>query len=264
MSRNAKADDDFSLRELSQGIVHINQLLGHYEQKVEKTVINSQTNIGNDTTSTYYEAQEERATHVNISNQSPPISAIQNLQHRSQEERPQSPLQQSQKRPLEQQSPERQQSPQQRLHENRLQSLQQQQIQKRPQTPQDLTSQERPQSPLRQEIQERPQPPQQQQIQEPSQSPQPIEQRPQQQLKRCRPRNNIVLLKTHKTGSSTIQNILYRYGDARGLSFVLPASDVYMGSPALFLPKFAIPSSHGYNILANHARYNKASKCGKF
>jgi hypothetical protein len=36
--------------------------------------------------------------------------------------------------------------------------------------------------------------------------------------------NTIVFLKTHKTGSSSVQNILLRYGDKNGLSFVLPAS----------------------------------------
>ncbi|CAB1348149.1 unnamed protein product, partial [Coregonus sp. 'balchen'] len=38
----------------------------------------------------------------------------------------------------------------------------------------------------------------------------------------CRPKNHIVFLKTHKTASSTILNILYRYGDSRNLTFALP------------------------------------------
>ncbi|XP_072049104.1 galactosylceramide sulfotransferase-like isoform X2 [Amphiura filiformis] len=73
----------------------------------------------------------------------------------------------------------------------------------------------------------------------------------------CEPHKNIVLLKTHKTGSSTLQNILYRFGDVRGLSFVLPAVDVYMGNPAYFHPKFVLQTPGGYNILANHARFHK-------
>lgn len=38
-------------------------------------------------------------------------------------------------------------------------------------------------------------------------------------------RNAVVLLKTHKTGSSTLQNILFRYGLLRNLSFALPQGD---------------------------------------
>lgn len=72
------------------------------------------------------------------------------------------------------------------------------------------------------------------------------------------PRKNLLFLKTHKTGSSTIQNIVYRYGDNHGLTFALPVSDVYMGTPSLFEKRFAIRSSSGkYNMLANHARYNR-------
>ncbi|KAG9337558.1 hypothetical protein JZ751_028575 [Albula glossodonta] len=38
----------------------------------------------------------------------------------------------------------------------------------------------------------------------------------------CQPKTHIVFLKTHKTASSTILNILYRYGDSRNLTFALP------------------------------------------
>lgn len=74
----------------------------------------------------------------------------------------------------------------------------------------------------------------------------------------CTPRKNLLFLKTHKTGSSTIQNIVYRYGDANGLTFALPPSGVYFGVPALFRRTFPIKSPTGkYNMLANHARYNR-------
>ena len=77
----------------------------------------------------------------------------------------------------------------------------------------------------------------------------------------CKEKKNILLLKTHKTGSSTLQNIIYRYGDVRDLTFALPVTDVYMGCPDKFKPSFAIPSPTGeYNILANHARFHKESK----
>ena len=76
------------------------------------------------------------------------------------------------------------------------------------------------------------------------------------------PRKNVLFLKTHKTGSSTVQNILYRYGDRTGLTFALPVNDVYMGTPGLFQSKHAVKSATGkYNILANHARYNRPGEC---
>eukprot|EP00795_Rhopilema_esculentum_P002149 gene2149-17736_t len=76
--------------------------------------------------------------------------------------------------------------------------------------------------------------------------------------RRCKPKNNIVFLKTHKTGSSTITNILNRYGESRGLNFVLPK----IGQNRLAWPwSFQMDSFHPINgsvpnILANHARYN--------
>ncbi|XP_022101404.1 galactosylceramide sulfotransferase-like isoform X2 [Acanthaster planci] len=74
----------------------------------------------------------------------------------------------------------------------------------------------------------------------------------------CEEQKNILLLKTHKTGSSTLQNVLYRFGDARHLTFALPKVDVYMGCPVKFKPSFALPSPTGtYNILANHARFHR-------
>lgn len=78
----------------------------------------------------------------------------------------------------------------------------------------------------------------------------------------CTPRNNILLLKTHKCSSSTLQNILYRWGDDHNLSFVLPKGGMpYLGSPALFSKEYAIDSADGvYNILANHARFSEKGR----
>ncbi|KAJ8035277.1 Galactosylceramide sulfotransferase [Holothuria leucospilota] len=76
----------------------------------------------------------------------------------------------------------------------------------------------------------------------------------------CSPKKNVVLLKTHKTGSSTIQNILYRYGDNHDLVFALPKGrDNYFGGNTRFSRGFVrpLPSGHQVNILANHARWNK-------
>ena len=38
----------------------------------------------------------------------------------------------------------------------------------------------------------------------------------------CSPQENVVFLKTHKTASSTIQNIFFRYGLRNNLRFALP------------------------------------------
>ncbi|OQR79852.1 galactosylceramide sulfotransferase-like, partial [Tropilaelaps mercedesae] len=78
----------------------------------------------------------------------------------------------------------------------------------------------------------------------------------------CRPVNNICLLKTHKCASSTIQNIIMRYGDRRNLSFVLPKEGNYLGHPKLFsktlLPLELVPA-FGFNVLAHHTRFDASA-----
>lgn len=75
----------------------------------------------------------------------------------------------------------------------------------------------------------------------------------------CSPKKNILFLKTHKTGSSTITNILNRFGESRGLNFVLPK----IGQNRLDWPwYFQMDSFHPMNntvpnVLCNHARYNR-------
>ena len=46
----------------------------------------------------------------------------------------------------------------------------------------------------------------------------------------CRPHRKIAFAKTHKTASSTVQNILLRYGLANGVEFLLPAAHNYLGN----------------------------------
>lgn len=77
----------------------------------------------------------------------------------------------------------------------------------------------------------------------------------------CNPHNRIAFLKTHKTGSSTLTNILNRYADLRELKVVLPKQQLYrFGWPGYFhwsnvdlLRLNGEPAS----ILCNHARYNR-------
>ncbi|KAK1785832.1 hypothetical protein P4O66_003206 [Electrophorus voltai] len=76
----------------------------------------------------------------------------------------------------------------------------------------------------------------------------------------CHPQNHIVFLKTHKTASSTILNILFRYGDSRNLTFALPAnmySQLYY--PNFFLPYFVEGVNPRrvteFHIMCNHMRF---------
>ncbi|XP_069771744.1 galactose-3-O-sulfotransferase 2-like [Narcine bancroftii] len=75
----------------------------------------------------------------------------------------------------------------------------------------------------------------------------------------CQPRTHVVFLKTHKTASSTVLNILYRFGDSRNLTFALPFLD-HLGYPSLFqawfVKGFNPTHSKEYNIICNHMRFN--------
>lgn len=73
-------------------------------------------------------------------------------------------------------------------------------------------------------------------------------------------RTNIFFLKAHKCASSTVQNLLLRFGQQRGLSFVLPTSNNYIGNPDPFNARMideslTLPAGK-YNIFAHHSRYN--------
>ncbi|XP_026994676.2 galactose-3-O-sulfotransferase 2 [Tachysurus fulvidraco] len=76
----------------------------------------------------------------------------------------------------------------------------------------------------------------------------------------CYPKNHVVFLKTHKTASSTILNILYRYGDTHNLTFALPVnmhSQLYY--PHFFMSHFVEGiKSHRvteFHIMCNHMRF---------
>ncbi|OCT59448.1 hypothetical protein XELAEV_18000870mg [Xenopus laevis] len=78
-------------------------------------------------------------------------------------------------------------------------------------------------------------------------------------IKTCRPKTHIVFLKTHKTGGSSIQNMLHRYGDRNSLTFALPQKYQF-NYPSLFhasrvkgYNEFKKPK---YDILCHHMRLN--------
>ena len=76
---------------------------------------------------------------------------------------------------------------------------------------------------------------------------------------KCKPVNYVFLLKTHKTGCTTLPEILYRYGDDRNLTFVLPAGS---GTPFNWPQRFLLSEAKPLHveqgkILNVHIRYNK-------
>ena len=76
----------------------------------------------------------------------------------------------------------------------------------------------------------------------------------------CKPVNNILFLKTHKTGSSTITNILNRYSDRNDLIFTFPVKPLNWFNWPMSFRLSSVEDTFGRapNILCNHARYNRA------
>lgn len=79
----------------------------------------------------------------------------------------------------------------------------------------------------------------------------------------CLPKTHVVFLKTHKTASSTILNILYRYGESRNLTFALPLNKhSQLFYPFLFASHFvegvSSRSVREFHIMCNHMRFRKS------
>lgn len=72
-----------------------------------------------------------------------------------------------------------------------------------------------------------------------------------------------MFLKTHKCASSTVQNILLRYGYYRNLDFVIPTKSNYLGHPEHFtksmIPDEMKTETNKYNIFTHHTRFNYTS-----
>lgn len=66
---------------------------------------------------------------------------------------------------------------------------------------------------------------------------------------------HVAFLKVHKTGSSTIQNLLFRFGYKRKLSIALPTKGNKL-SPDI--PLLDPLKGKGYDILAIHSRFNES------
>ncbi|CAK6440069.1 unnamed protein product [Pipistrellus nathusii] len=74
----------------------------------------------------------------------------------------------------------------------------------------------------------------------------------------CRPRRDIVFMKTHKTASSTLLNILFRFGQKHGLKFAFPSGRNDFAYPAFFARRLVQGYRPGacFNIICNHMRFH--------
>lgn len=80
-----------------------------------------------------------------------------------------------------------------------------------------------------------------------------------------KPKTSIVFLKTHKTGTTTVQNLLFRFGDNHNLTFMIPDKPGanYFGHPPPFHRSMVYLGNqeHGwkYDILLHHTRLNASA-----
>eukprot|EP00041_Stephanoeca_diplocostata_P035741 m.1271254 g.1271254 ORF g.1271254 m.1271254 type:complete len:520 (+) comp24750_c0_seq22:282-1841(+) len=91
-----------------------------------------------------------------------------------------------------------------------------------------------------------------------------LESRTTSQNQSCSPKNKYVFVKTHKTGGSTLANVLHRRTWARGLRPVIPKNLINMGWPLPITPGQVLGSaSHTFNttgdVLVGHLTFNAQS-----
>ncbi|XP_051972852.1 galactosylceramide sulfotransferase [Xyrauchen texanus] len=74
----------------------------------------------------------------------------------------------------------------------------------------------------------------------------------------CRPKVNLMFMKTHKTASSTVLNILLRFGEKHQLKFALPDDRNDFFYPSSFFRTQVKGYQPGlcFNIVCNHMRFN--------
>ncbi|XP_030431627.1 galactose-3-O-sulfotransferase 2-like [Gopherus evgoodei] len=79
----------------------------------------------------------------------------------------------------------------------------------------------------------------------------------------CKPKTHVVFLKVHKSASSTVMNILFRFGETHNLTFALPVSGAsQLGYPRYFLAEsvegFTVGNTLEFNIICHHMRFQQA------
>ncbi|XP_033466301.1 galactose-3-O-sulfotransferase 4 isoform X2 [Epinephelus lanceolatus] len=76
----------------------------------------------------------------------------------------------------------------------------------------------------------------------------------------CQPHTHVMFLKTHKTASSTVLNMLYRFGEERDLRFALPLG-YQLGYPLPFnahrVKGYRGPRVVEFHIMGNHMRFHR-------
>ncbi|KAM6357774.1 LOW QUALITY PROTEIN: galactose-3-O-sulfotransferase 2 [Alca torda] len=74
----------------------------------------------------------------------------------------------------------------------------------------------------------------------------------------CRAKTNVMFLKTHKTASSTILNITFRFAERYNLTGALPANElIHVGYPETFLAQLVEEfQTIGQNYMCNHLQFN--------
>ncbi|XP_064606105.1 galactose-3-O-sulfotransferase 3-like [Liolophura sinensis] len=75
----------------------------------------------------------------------------------------------------------------------------------------------------------------------------------------CKEVLKVAFLKTHKTGGTTVMNVIQRFGHVRNLVFALPRSTNYLGFGETVTPNAILPAPKGqsYDLLINHVVYNR-------
>ncbi|XP_072311573.1 galactosylceramide sulfotransferase isoform X2 [Eucyclogobius newberryi] len=75
---------------------------------------------------------------------------------------------------------------------------------------------------------------------------------------KCSPKMNIMFMKTHKTASSTILNILFRFGEKHKLRFAFPdgRNDFFYPSPFTCSQVKDYKPGDCFNIVCNHMRFD--------
>lgn len=74
----------------------------------------------------------------------------------------------------------------------------------------------------------------------------------------------ILFIKTHKTGGSTLTNIIHRVGEERGFKFLLPENNKSLGWPGPFpgTENNVMTAGHQFDVICNHAVYNHNAMLG--
>ncbi|OWK49638.1 Galactose-3-O-sulfotransferase 2 [Lonchura striata] len=80
------------------------------------------------------------------------------------------------------------------------------------------------------------------------------------QGKTCKPKTDLVFLKVHKSASSTVMNILFRFGETHNLTFAFPRGGGFQlyyphHFMARFVQGFSPLSPRRFNILCHHMRF---------